>query len=58
MFLMGIAELILAVGIYILCRNMNKEHFNFVAIIFGLLVLETGSFTYLNKYIEKQLKKL
>ncbi len=56
LFLLGIVELIITVVIHLLIKELDL--FYFVAGITGLLVLQTGSFTYLNKYIEKKLKSM
>ncbi len=58
LFLMGIIEFILVAVVYFLARDMNREQFYFVVIVLCLLALETGSFSYLNKYIDNKLKKM
>ncbi len=56
LFILGITELIITAVFHLLIRNL--ELFYFVASITGLLILQTSSFSYLNKYVEKHLKNL
>lgn len=56
LFTLGITELIITVVIHLLIRNLDL--FYFVACITGLLALQTASFSYLNKYVEKNLKNM
>lgn len=56
LFILGISELIITAVLHLLIRNLDL--FYFVASITGLLVLQTSSFSYLNKYVEKNLKNM
>lgn len=56
LFILGISELIITILIHLVISNL--EMFNFVAISTLVIILQSSSFTYLHKSVEKKLKSL
>lgn len=57
LFIIGVTEIIITAVVHMLIKDMEVL-FNFVAISTGIIILQTLSFTYLNKIVESRLKKI